>query len=98
MTSSHIEFEWDPDKAQRNLRRHQIAFEEAVTVFDDEFALIFEDEVHSFDEPRDILIGYSNHAHLLTVIFTERGQVVRLISARQATRNEKKRYEEEKRF
>ncbi len=98
MPPAHIEFEWDPAKAERNIRRHQITFEEAVTAFDDEYAIIFADEAHSFDEPRDVLIGYSNRAHLLTVIFTERGDVVRLISARQATRGEKKRYEEEKRF
>ncbi|MGB8644759.1 MAG: BrnT family toxin [Anaerolineae bacterium] len=94
-----IEFEWDADKAERNIKRHRIAFEEAVTAFDDNLALIFEDETHSFDEPRELLIGHSNRNRLLLIVFTERGAYsIRLISARLANGKEHKQYEQEKRF
>ena len=83
---------WDGDKADRNGRKHGVTFEEAATVFSDPLALIIEDE--SYPENARI-IGESLVARLLLVVFVERGRdVVRLISARRATRHERRRYEE----
>ena len=65
-----VEFEWDENKAQININKHGISFEEAKTVFDDPFGLIFDDLAHSFGEKREIIIGYSNQNHLLLVCFT----------------------------
>ncbi len=97
--SRDIEFEWDDNKARRNARRHGIQFEEAKTAFDDAFACIIGDETHSFDEPRELLIGYSGRQRLLFVVFTQRApNVIRIISARRASGQEQKRYEQEKRF
>ena len=93
-----MRIEWDDDKAQRNIKRHGVTFEEAATCFDDEFAFIYPDEVHSDDEARDILIGYSSRNRLLLVVFTERGETVHIISARRAEPKERKLYEETKRF
>lgn len=94
-----IQIEWDDDKAERNIQRHEgVTFDEAATCFDDEFAFIYPDEIHSDDEARDILIGYSNRNRLLLVVFTERREVVRLISARRAEPKERKLYEQTKRF
>ena len=99
MAERNIEFESDPAKAERNVKRHGITFEEAETAFDDPFALIVEDETHSFDEPRELLTGYSNRNRLLLIVFTQRSaNFIRIISARVATRSEHKRYEQEKRF
>ena len=86
-------FEWDDDKAQRNLSKHQVSFEEAMTVFDDPFALTIDDPRHSDDEDRFIIIGESTQRHILVVVHTERPDTVRLISARHATRREKEQYE-----
>ncbi len=93
-----LRIEWDDDKAERNVKRHGVTFDEAATCFDDEFAFIYPDELHSDDEVRDILIGYSNRNRLLLVVFTERGDVARLISARRAEPKERKQYEQTKRF
>jgi uncharacterized DUF497 family protein len=94
-----IEFEWDPDKAKRNERRHGVTFEEAVTVFRDAWALVFEGETHSFDESRELLVGHSERNRLLFVVFTSRqDNAIRLISARIANSKERRQYEEEKRF
>lgn len=93
-----LRIEWDEDKAARNLKRHGVAFEEAATCFDDEFAFIYSDELHSDDEVRDILIGYSTRNRLLLVVYTERGDVARLISARRAEPKERKLYEQTKRY
>jgi uncharacterized DUF497 family protein len=96
---SLIEFEWDPDKAERNLNRHGVAFEEATSAFDDDLAYIVEDETHSFDERRELLVGHSRRNRLLLVVFTERDAYrIRIISARLANGKERKRYEQEKRF
>jgi uncharacterized DUF497 family protein len=67
-----LEFEWDDNKAQINFDKHGVNFEEAKTVFDDPFALIFDDSVHSFGEQREIIIGYSIQNRLLLVCFNER--------------------------
>jgi len=87
-------FEWDPKKATSNLRRHGISFEEAVGVFGDPLARIFDDEDYAIGERREILIGHSTRNRLLLICFIEREDVIRIISARKATRNERKDYEE----
>ena len=89
-----VVFSWDPRKAVGNRRKHRVTFEEALTCFSDPLARIFADEPHSEDEPREILIGYSSRPRLLVVSFTEQTSVVRLISARPATRKERRRHEE----
>lgn len=89
-----LQFEWDPKKDKANLASHGIAFEEALTVFADPLARIFEDAVHSEDEPREIIIGHSVKRRLVLVCFTARGAKIRIISVRKATRLERKDYEE----
>ncbi len=88
------EFEWDPRKATGNLKKHGISFAEAVTVFSDPAARIFNDPDHSVDERREIIIGYSARPRLLIVGFTERVGRVRIITARRASRAETRRHEE----
>ncbi len=88
------EFEWDPRKATGNLKKHGISFAEAVTVFSDPAARIFDDPDHSVDERREIIIGYSARPRLLIVGFTERVGRVRIITARRASRAETRRHEE----
>ena len=90
-------FGWDPKKAAQNVRKHGVDFQEAVTVFADPLARIHDDPEHSTGEHREIIVGHSSKRRLLLVSFTERGQMVRLISARKATRGERKGYEEFKR-
>jgi hypothetical protein len=87
-------FEWDQDKAAANLTKHGVSFEEASSVFADPLAVIFDDEEHSEDERREIIIGHSQRNRLLLVSFVERESSVRLISARVATRQEREDYEE----
>ena len=89
-----LEFEWDEDKASSNLKKHRVTFEEAATVFADPLAAIFDDEVHSEEEQREIIIGHSGENQLLLVCFTERAGAIRIISARRATKRERKDYEE----
>jgi uncharacterized protein len=89
-----VRFEWDEEKAQSNRRKHGVSFEEARTVFDDPLAAIFDDEQHSGGEQREIVIGHSGQSRLLLVFFTERRQAVRIFSARPATRQEQRDYEE----
>ena len=85
-----MHFEWDPSKSAANLKKHQVSFEEARTVFFDDFAVQFFDEQHSADEERFIMLGMSSNAKLLVVCHCERteGDVIRIISARKATRGE----------
>jgi uncharacterized protein len=90
-----MEFEWDPKKAMSNLRKHQVSFEEASSVFADRLAAVFEDPDHSAHENRYLMIGTSAVGRLLHVAFADRGQRIRIISARKPTRGEKKFYEEE---
>lgn len=87
-------FEWDKHKADINLRKHSISFEEAMSVFYDDFALLIADPEHSFLEERFLLLGKSNHDNTLVVVHCEREQNIRIISARQATKNEAKQYQE----
>ena len=87
-------FEWNVDKANGNTVKHGVSFEEAATVFCDPIAAIFDDANHSNEEPRELIIGHSNKNLLLLVCFTERDNVIRIISARKVTRGERKDYEE----
>lgn len=89
-----MKFEWDQSKAASNLKKHGVSFEEAKTVFDNPLAVIFDDEAHSVDEQREIIIGHSRQNRLLLIAFTERSGNVRIISARLSTRNERKDYEQ----
>lgn len=90
-----VRLEWNPKKASGNLHKHHISFDEAGTVFNDDLALIFPDEDHSVDEVREIIIGHSIKNQILIVVFTERKpDTIRIISARLATRQEIKSYEE----
>lgn len=91
-----MRFEWDPEKAKRNLKKHGVSFDEAVTAFFDPLSATFDDPDHSDDEQRYITIGFSSRGRLLVIGHTERGEVVRIISARPATAHERKRHEEQK--
>jgi uncharacterized DUF497 family protein len=92
----HYRFEWDPAKAEANLRKHGVSFEEARGVFFDVFAVESFDRQHSMEEDRFMIIGTSERGHLLVVAFTPRDyRTIRIISARQARRNEQRQYEEE---
>jgi len=89
-----MKFEWDPQKAESNLRKHDVSFEEAMTVFNDTLALIFDDMAHSQREHREIIIGTSALSRIILVCFVERIQdTIRIFSARRATKNEIKDYE-----
>ena len=87
-------FEWDADKADKNLSRHGVSFGEAVTVFDDPLYIDFYDPDHSDEEERYLVVGESSNDRVLIVSYTERGNMVRLISAREVTSAERKDYEE----
>lgn len=90
-------FEWDEAKAQANLAKHGVSFEEAQSVFDDDNAGIKDDPDHSLGEHREIIVGHSVAGRLLLVSFTERAENVRIISARAASPRERRFYEEENR-
>jgi len=89
-----LQFEWDARKAEANEAKHGVSFEEAITVFADPLARIFEGEEHSESERREIIIGHSDQRNLVLVSFVEFGERVRLISARKVTRMGRKDYEE----
>lgn len=91
-----VRFDWDEDKNKENRRKHTIWFEEAQTVFDDAAARVFFDDEHSIDEDRFIIIGSSSASRLLVVVHCVRmsGAVIRIISARKATKKERRTYEE----
>ncbi len=90
-----IKFEWDLLKATANLKKHQVSFDEAKSVFYDEFAVQFFDEEHSSNEERFLMLGISSNARLLLVCHCERehGEVIRIISARKATKRESAFYQ-----
>jgi uncharacterized DUF497 family protein len=88
-----VRFEWDPEKAKRNLKKHGVAFEEAVTVFYEPLSATFDDPDHSVGEYRFITIGLSSRDRLVVVAHAERGESLRIISAPPATANERKRHE-----
>jgi uncharacterized protein len=81
------------EKSQWNLHKHEVAFEEAVRAFEDDFSATFPDPEHSLGESRLITYGMSNKSRLLVISHTERGDTIRIISAREATKAERKRYE-----
>lgn len=87
-------FEWNNDKANLNLKKHGISFEEVVTVFWDECGLIISDPEHSESEDRFVLLGMSENQRVLIVVHCERGDSIRIISARAATKRERIQYEE----
>ena len=88
-------FEWDKQKAISNEKKHGVTFDEASTVFRDPLAVIFDDEYHSEDDLREIIIGHSIGGRLVVVSFTERAEsVVRIINARPTTKKEREDYEE----
>ena len=87
-------FEWDAAKAKANLRKHGVSFEEAMTVFGDHLGRIANDPRHSADEDRFVLLGFSRRQRLLAVMCADRSEAIRIISARRATRQERRDYEE----
>lgn len=87
-------FEWDKNKASQNLNKHGVSFEEASTVFGDPLSRTIADPLHSDDEDRFIILGESHLSRLVVVVFTDRGEKIRIVSARRATRRERKDYEE----
>lgn len=87
--------EWDAEKAKSNCRKHRVTLDEASTVFGDPLALLMRDPDHSIGEERYLLLGFSNRRGLLVVAFAERPPRTRLISARRATRRERRMYEEQ---
>lgn len=89
-----MEFVWDPQRAAKNLRKHKVSFTEAATVFSDSLSDTVPDPDHSGEEDRYIVVGMSNRSRLLMVAFAERGDRIRIISARELTRAERKAYEE----
>ncbi|MCI0333190.1 MAG: BrnT family toxin [Planctomycetes bacterium] len=89
-----MEFEWDDQKAARNLTKHGVSFQEAATVFGNPLAMTYYDPDHSQDEDRFLTVGHSSAGGLLIVSHTDREDRVRIISARRATRKERKAYEE----
>jgi uncharacterized DUF497 family protein len=90
-----MNFEWDSEKAAKNLERHRVSFEEAATAFGDPLSITIGDPEHSETEDRFVLLGMSFRGRLVVVVHTDRGETVRLISARLATRGERKSYEQE---
>lgn len=88
-----MQFEWDREKAKKNLKNHRIDFEEAVTVFLDPLSITKPDSEHSSYEQGFFDIGRSDNGHVLVVVYTERGSKIRIISCRKATPSERKFYE-----
>jgi uncharacterized protein len=90
-----VNFEWDPRKATQNRRKHGVSFHEAATVYADPLAVTYHDPDHSVSEQRFITVGVSSAGRLLVVAHADRGQNIRIISARKATPRERKQYEQE---
>lgn len=88
-----MRFEWDREKATKNLRKHRVSFDEALTVFYDPLSATFTDAGHSIGEERFITIGFSAHEQLLVVCHIDKGNTIRIVSARRATAHERKRHE-----
>ena len=91
-----MEFEWNLQKAEINFKKHGITFEEATTVFGDYLSLTYPDALHSIQEERFIIIGVSDKNRILIISHTQLGETIRLISARQATKQERDFYESRK--
>jgi len=90
-----LRFEWNPNKAKKNIVKHGISFDEAATVFSDPLSMTYDDPDHSYDENRYIIIGLSTFGKLLFVSHVETNDTIRIISARQLTRKERKQYEQQ---
>lgn len=88
-----MEFEWAPEKAKKNHKKHGVRFEEASTVFYDPLSATFDDPDHSIGEHRLITVGFSSKERLLVVSHTGRGKTIRIINARPATARERTRHE-----
>lgn len=88
-----MQFEWDREKEKRNIKKHGISFDEAVTVFYDPLSATFDDPDHSTEEDRFVTIGFSSYGRLLMISYTERSKIIRIISARPTTTPERKRHE-----
>lgn len=89
-----VAFRWDPAKARLNLQKHGVSFEEAASVFRDPLSVTISDPDHSFDEERFVLLGLSRNSRLLIVVHTETEDTIRIISAREADRQERRQYEQ----
>jgi uncharacterized protein len=89
-----VQYIWDPNKAIGNIQKHNVSFEEAKTVFDDPLYVDLYDPDHSEEESRYLIIGKSRGGSLLIVSYTERGNAIRIITARDVTRAEREAYEE----
>ena len=89
-----LQFEWNSKKAQSNKKMHGITFEEASTTFGDPLSITIHDPTHSTGEDRFIAVGTSVNGKLIVVVHTDRDDTIRIISARKATRNERKQYEQ----
>ncbi len=89
-----LRFEWDSNKAQSNRRKHGVTFEEASTIFGDPLSITVHDPAHSISEDRLITIGTSVNDKLIVVVHTDRNDIIRIISARKATKNERAQYEQ----
>jgi uncharacterized DUF497 family protein len=87
-------FEWDEDKAQENLKKHRVSFEEAATILGDPLTVTILDPSHSGAEERYVDIGASSKGRILVVVYTERGNHIRIISCRKATPTERRKYEQ----
>ena len=88
-----MQFEWNREKARKDLKKHKVSFDEAMTVFYDPLSAIFDDPDHLVDEQRLITVGCSSRGRLLVISHAERGKAIRIISARTATAHERKRHE-----
>ncbi len=98
MAKMFLEFEWDEEKAQRNLKKHAVSFDEAISVFADPLSITISDIEHSSNiETRYIDIGISNNKRILVVVYTERNNKIRIISCRIATKHEREYYEQHQR-
>jgi len=95
MEDNFLEFEWDSEKARRNLRKHSISFREGMMVFNDVFAITYYDDAHSRHEQRFLTLGLSDLGRVLVISHSMVDEKVRLISARKATRRERELYEKE---
>jgi uncharacterized DUF497 family protein len=89
-----LNFEWDQVKAAENYHKHGVSFEEGVTVFHDPLSISIEDPDHSINEQRYVETGTCDNGRILVVSYTERGRNIRIISCREATRRERRQYEE----
>jgi len=90
-----MQFEWDEEKAKINIKKHKVGFQEAKSVFGDPLSITIDDPDHSKEEQRFIDVGTSASGKLLVIVYTERGNKIRIISCRKATPTERRKYEEQ---